>query len=113
MPKFRKFNKNNPEDLRDAGKNLDGYDDFDKYKANKLVFLKEGTDGYALRREYKTKSNEKQDFTLSQVNAGLASNTDIATINIYNYLVEPLKTIDKKTDEDREKDREYYLKASE
>lgn len=113
MPKFRKFNKNNPEDLRDAGKNLDGYDDFDKYKANKLVFLKVGTDGYALRREYKTKSNEKRDFTPSQVNAGLGSNTDIATTNIYNYMVEPIKTIDIKTEDDREKDREYYINSQE
>ena len=30
----------------------------------------------------------------SQVNAGLGSNTDIATTNIYNYMVEPIKTID-------------------
>lgn len=72
-----------------------------------------GTDGYALRRKYKTKSNEKRDFTPSQINAGLASNTDIATTNIYNYIVEPIKTIDIKTEDDREKDREYYLKASE
>ena len=49
----------------------------------------------------------------SQVNAGLGSNTDIATTNIYNYMVEPIKTIDIKTEDDREKDREYYLKASE
>ncbi|MDU2067453.1 MAG: hypothetical protein E7F02_01195, partial [Veillonella sp.] len=89
------------------------YDDFDKYKSNKLVFLKVGTDGYALRREYKTKSNEKLDFTPSQVNAGLASNTDIATTNIYNYMVEPIKTIDIKTEDDREKDREYYINSQE
>lgn len=61
---------------------------FDKYKANKLVFLKEGTDG-------------------------LASNTDIATTNIYNYIVEPIKTIDIKTEDDREKDREYYINSQE
>lgn len=34
----------------------------------------------------------------SQVNAGLGSNTDIATTNIYNYMVEPIKTIDIKTE---------------
>lgn len=84
------------------------YDDFDKYEANKLLFLKVGADGYALRREYKTKSNEKRDFTPSQVNAGLGSKTDVATTNIYNYMVEPIKTIDIKTEDDREKDREYY-----
>jgi len=28
-------------------------------------------------------------------------------------MLEPIKTIDIKTDEDREKDREYYLKSSE
>ena len=89
------------------------YDDFDEYKANKLLFLKVGADGYALRREYKTKSNEKRDFTPSQVNAGLGSNTDIATTNIYNYMVEPLKTIDIKTEDDREKDREYYINSQE
>lgn len=89
------------------------YDDFDKYKSNKLVFFKVGTDGYALRREYKTKSNEKLDFTPSQVNAGLASNTDIATTNIYNYMVEPIKTIDIKTEDDRKKDREYYINSQE
>ncbi len=89
------------------------YDDFDKYKANKLLFLKVGADGYALRREYKTKSNEKRDFTPSQVNAGLGSNTDIATTNIYNYMVEPIKTIDIKTEDDREKDREYYINSQE
>ncbi|MBD9033031.1 MAG: hypothetical protein EGR25_02775 [Veillonella atypica] len=72
-----------------------------------------GTDGYALRREYKTKSNEKRDFTPSQVNAGLASNTDIATINIYNYMVGPIKTIDIKTEDDREKDRKYYINSQE
>lgn len=89
------------------------YDDFDEYKANKLLFLKVGADGYALRREYKTKSNEKRDFTPSQVNAGLGSNTDIATTNIYNYMVEPIKTIDIKTEDDREKDREYYINSQE
>ena len=89
------------------------YDDFDKYKTNKILFLKVGTDGYALRREYKTKSNEKHDFTPSQVNAGLGSNTDIATTNMYNYMVEPIKTIDIKTEDDREKDREYYINSQE
>ena len=49
----------------------------------------------------------------SQVNAGLASNTDIATTNIYNYMVEPIKTIDIKTEDDREKDREYYINSQE
>ena len=109
LPKFRKFNKNNPEDLRDAGKNLDGYDDSKK----EVYYEVKDDDGYALRREYKTKSNENRDFTPSQVNAGLGSNTDIATTNIYNYMVEPIKTIDIKTEDDREKDREYYINSQE
>ena len=49
----------------------------------------------------------------NQVNAGLGSNTDIATTNIYNYMVEPIKTIDIKTEDDREKDREYYINSQE
>lgn len=89
------------------------YDDFDKYQANKLLFLKVGADGYALRREAKTKSYEKRDFTPSQVNAGLSSKTDVATTNIYNYMVEPIKTIDIKTEDDRQKDREYYINSQE
>lgn len=56
---------------------------------------------------------KKQDFVPSSANAGLGNKSDYITSNVYSYLVEPLKTIDKKTDEDREKDREYYLKASE
>ena len=32
---------------------------------------------------------------------------------IYNYMVEPIKTIDINTEDDREKDREYYINSQE
>ena len=47
LPKFRKFNKNNPEDLRDAGKNLDGYDD-----SKKEVYYEVKDDDGRIKRVY-------------------------------------------------------------
>ena len=32
---------------------------------------------------------------------------------IYNYIVDPIKTIDINTEDDREKDREYYINSQE
>lgn len=89
------------------------YDDFDAYHSNKMVVFKGIPDIYTYSRENMRRNEKKQDFVPSSANAGLGNKSDYITSNVYNYLVEPLKTIDKKTDEDREKDREYYLKASE
>lgn len=89
------------------------YDDFDAYQSNKMVVLKGIPDIYTYYRENMRRNEKKQDFVPNSANAGLGNKSDHITSNVYNYLVEPLKTIDKKTDEDREKDREYYLKASE
>lgn len=89
------------------------YDEFDAYRSNKIVVTKAIPDIYTYYRENLRRNEIKQDFVPGTFNAGLGNKSDYITSNIYNYLVEPLKTIDKKTEEDREKDREYYLKASE
>lgn len=89
------------------------YDDFDAYHSNKMVFIKGIPDIYTYYRENMRRNEKKQDFVPSSANAGLGNKSDYITSNVYNYLVEPLKTIDKKTDEDREKDREYYINSQE
>ena len=89
------------------------YDDFDAYHSNKMVFIKGIPDIYTYYRENMRRNEKKQDFIPSSANAGLGNKSDYITSNVYNYLVEPLKTIDKKTDEDREKDREYYINSQE
>lgn len=89
------------------------YDDFDAYHSNKMVFIKGIPDIYTYYRENMRRNEKKQDFVPSSANAGLGNKSDHITSNVYNYLVEPLKTIDKKTDEDREKDREYYINSQE
>ena len=63
LPKFRKFNKNNPEDLRDVGKNLDGYDD-----SKKEVYYEVKDDDGRIKRVYagepeKFKAFQKNDLT--------------------------------------------------
>lgn len=89
------------------------YDDFDAYHSNKMVVLKGIPDIYTYYRENMRRNEKKQDFVPNSANAGLGNKSDYITSNVYNYLVEPLKTIDKKTDEDREKDREYYINSQE
>ena len=57
LTKFRKFNKNNPEDLRDAGKNLDGYDD-----SKKEVYYEVKDDDGRIKRVYAGEPEKFKDF---------------------------------------------------
>ena len=71
LPKFRPFNKNNPEDLRDAGKNLDGYDD-----SKKEVYYEVKDDDGRIKRVY-AGSPEKYKYF---------SNNDLTSRNKENML---------------------------
>lgn len=71
LPKFRKFNKNNTEDLRDAGKNLDGYDD-----SKKEVYYEVKYDDGRIKRVY---AGELEKFKAFQEN-------DLTSRNIENMI---------------------------
>ena len=71
LTKFRKFNKNNPEDLRDAGKNLDGYDD-----SKKEVYYEVKDDDGRIKRVY---AGEPEKFKAFQEN-------DLTSRNIENMI---------------------------
>lgn len=89
------------------------FDEFDSYEANKLVGIKLASDIYFYRRESQKNEPIKKDLALNSTNAGLGEVYDIVTTNAYNNLVQPIKTIDKKTEADRDKDRETYIKSAE
>ena len=89
------------------------FDEFDSYEANKLVGIKLASDIYFYRRESQKNEPIKKDLALTSTNAGLGEVYDIVSTNAYNNLVQPIKTVDKKTEADRDKDRETYIKSAE
>lgn len=89
------------------------FDEFDSYEANKLVGIKLASDIYFYRRESQKNEPIKKDLALTSTNAGLGEVYDIVSTNAYNNLVQPIKTVDKKTEADRDKDRETYIKNAE
>lgn len=89
------------------------YDEFDSYEANKLLTIKLAADTYFYKKNSPKYEPVQKDFVLTTTNAGLGETYDIVSTNAYNLLVDPLKTVDQKTEADREKDREFYIKNAE
>ena len=89
------------------------YDEFDSYEANKLLTIKLAADTYFYKKKSPKYEPVQKDFVLTTTNAGLGETYDIVSTNAYNLLVHPLKTVDQKTEADREKDRELYIKNAE
>lgn len=93
------------------------YDEYDNVEANKGLLLKVGSDIYFLGRQYKDKFSEgssKLDiWGFNTSNAGLSNISDTISSNVYNKYVEGIKTRDKKTDEERQKDIEFYMNRME
>lgn len=93
------------------------YEPLDAYDANKGVVVKAIPDIGLVLWGYQSKKDEpykKEDFVnMTPANAGIGSNSDLITTNAYNYYVSKIKTRDKKTDEDRKRDIEYYINRPE
>lgn len=89
------------------------YDEFDSYEANKLLTIKLAADTYFYKKNSPKYEPVQKDFVITTTNAGLGETYDIVSTNTYNLLVDPLKTVDQKTEADREKDREFYIKNAE
>ncbi len=89
------------------------YDEFDSYEANKLLTIKLAADTYFYKKNPPKYEPVQKDFVITTTNAGLGETYDIVSTNTYNLLVDPLKTVDQKTEADREKDREFYIKNAE